>query len=171
MEKEILIRLINEGKSQREIAKELSLSQSGIRHWLRKYDLKSKNEKYNKRTGCVNKYCILCGNEMKNNISNRTKCNTCFTRIRRYRMKKRAVEYLGGYCKKCGWTGNVAAFEFHHINGDKEFAIGSASNKSWEVIKPELDKCELLCSNCHRIEHAKYEDEDFLIEVNNYQGN
>ena len=171
MEKEILVKLIDEGKSQREIAKELSLSQSGIRHWLRKYDLKSKNEKYNKRTGCVNKYCVLCGNEMKNNPNNRTKCNACFTRIRRYRTKKKAVEYLGGVCVNCGWSGNIAAFEFHHINDKKEFAIGSASNKSWKIVEKELDKCELLCSICHRIKHSKYNDKDFLEEVNKYQGN
>lgn len=171
MEKEILIKLINDGKSQREIAKEVSLSQSGVRHWLRKYNLKSKNEKHNKRTGLVNKYCVLCGKKIIDNKHNRTKCSGCITRIRRYRTKKKAVEYLGGVCVECGWSGNIAAFEFHHINGNKEFTIGSASNKSWEVVRKELDKCELLCSICHRIEHSKYEDEKFLIEVNKYQGN
>jgi len=171
MEKELLIKMIGDGMSQRRIADELSLSQSTVKYWLNKFDLKTTNKKYNRRTNSVNKFCTLCGKEILNNVHNRSKCSGCVTRIRRYRMKKRAVEYLGCYCKKCGWTGNIAAFEFHHIDGDKNFGIGNASNKSWEIIKLELDKCELLCSNCHRIEHAKYDDENFLIEVDNYQGN
>lgn len=43
-------------------------------------------------------------------------------------------------------------------------------NRSWEIIKIELDKCELLCSNCHRIEHSKQDDEKYLTVVNMYNG-
>ena len=45
---------------------------------------------------------------------------------------------------------SFAAMEFHHVNG-KDFSIGNIANRKWEVIKKELDKCELLCSNCHRL--------------------
>lgn len=123
-------------------------------------------------THSTNKYCELCGSEINQyGISNRKRCGSCNTWIRRYRTKERAVELLGGKCGRCGWKGNIAAFEFHHHNDDKEFAIGSASNKSWTVIKEEILKCELLCSNCHRIEHSKYnEDNNFMDAVRNYKG-
>ena len=76
---------------------------------------------------------------------------------------------MGGKCIRCGWSGNVAALEFHHNNDDKIFAIGSASNKSWKFIVTELQKCELLCSNCHRIEHTKFnKDVNFMNAVLNY---
>jgi predicted HNH restriction endonuclease len=44
------------------------------------------------------------------------------------------------------------------------------ANKKWEVIRKEAMKCELLCSNCHRIEHSSRYNESFVNEVNNYRG-
>jgi hypothetical protein len=111
--------------------------------------------------------CKLCGRVLKG--SRRKRCNSCNTKIRRYRAKKAAVAYLGSKCNRCGWCGNIAGFDFHH-RGDKDFNIGNVANKSWEIIKQELDKCELLCANCHRIEHSDNSSEAFLIEVNNYKG-
>ena len=77
---------------------------------------------------------------------------------------------LGGKCSECGWKGNIAAFEFHHKDDNKEFTISSCANKSWDVIKEELKKCTLLCSNCHRIEHSSNNDEEFIKEVYSYKG-
>lgn len=72
-------------------------------------------------------------------------------------MKRKAVDYLGGRCTKCGYNGHLAALEFHHLDGkDKDFAIGTAMNRKWESLEKEVDKCILLCSNCHRIEHSTY---------------
>ena len=70
---------------------------------------------------------------------------------RRTELKERAVAYLGGKCKLCPYDRCLAALEFHHP-GQKDFEISSKS--SWEAIVPELDKCVLLCSNCHREVHA-----------------
>lgn len=71
----------------------------------------------------------------------------------------------------CGWSGNIAAYEFHHKDPSKKsFEIGPCANKSWEVIKKELKKCKLLCSNCHQIEGANNTDKKFLEEVVNYNG-
>lgn len=116
------------------------------------------------------KICKLCKNKFQDN-RNRTKCSGCFTKIRRFRTKKRAIEILGGKCSKCGYkfnNYNIAAFEFHHLYS-KDFIIGNVANKSWELILKEIKKCILLCSNCHRIEHSNIY-ELFLKEVENYQG-
>ena len=44
--------------------------------------------------------------------------------------------------------------EFHHLDPtQKDFGISSNSNRAWEKIRIELDKCVLVCSNCHREIH------------------
>lgn len=71
--------------------------------------------------------------------------------------KKLAIEYLGGKCLKCGGTFHPDVYDFHHKNGDeKDICVARLLMKKFEVIKIELNKCVLLCANCHRIEHAEY---------------
>jgi hypothetical protein len=71
---------------------------------------------------------------------------------RRKKLKVLAIEYKGGKCKACGYERCVGALELHHINkADKSFGIGDKGyTRSWEKIKVELDKCILVCANCHR---------------------
>ena len=84
--------------------------------------------------------------------------NTEYWRKRRLEIKKMAIEYLGGKCEICGYNKCPDAFDFHHKDPSiKEFRIGSFRIKSWEKIKKELDKCQLLCSNCHRELHNNNE--------------
>lgn len=110
--------------------------------------------------------CKICNKEFKQlQLRKRTRCNACNTKIRRYRNKLKAIELLGGKCVKCGFD-NPAALEFHHKNPDeKSFGIGNVANKAWFSIVEEIKKCELLCSNCHMIEHTTRYDEDFLKHV------
>jgi hypothetical protein len=71
------------------------------------------------------------------------------------RMKLRAIEYKGGKCIRCGYGKSPAAMVFHHRDPkQKDFAISSKTSR-WEVLQPELDKCDLLCSNCHHEEHER----------------
>ena len=116
--------------------------------------------------------CKLCGNNFKEyEYRNRTRCGSCNTKIRRFRAKAAAIKYLGGKCAKCGWHGDQAAMQFHHmIPGKKDFILGSVGNKSWDSIKKEMQKCILLCANCHMIEHSTKKDEIFLKEALNYKG-
>lgn len=82
-----------------------------------------------------------------------------------------AIQYLGGKCEKCGWRGDNAVFQFHHTKPhEKEFILGNVGNKSWDSLKKELDKCILLCANCHALEHSKRKDKKFLIEARKYKG-
>jgi predicted HNH restriction endonuclease len=72
---------------------------------------------------------------------------------RRKTLRDKAVAYLGGQCRICKYDKCPAAFDFHHTDPmEKDFNI-SAGLTSWERIQPELDKCVLLCSNCHREVH------------------
>ena len=80
----------------------------------------------------------------------------------RKQIKKWAVEYKGGKCEKCGYDKCIEALDFHHTDSTpKDFAISDRNLKlDWEDIKKELDKCKLLCSNCHREEHNKRKESD-----------
>lgn len=56
----------------------------------------------------------------------------------------------------------MQALDFHHVASElKEHEIAGMKNRSFERLKPELDKCILLCANCHREFHAcggKFQD-------------
>jgi len=74
---------------------------------------------------------------------------------RRKKMKKFAVDHLGGKCTRCGYNKCIAALEFHHRDPkEKEFGIGSGNTMALEKLLIELNKCELLCANCHRELHS-----------------
>jgi hypothetical protein len=72
-------------------------------------------------------------------------------------MKRRCVEYKGGACQRCGYDKCLTSLHFHHRDGTtKEYAITSRLVR-FETLKIELDKCDLLCANCHGEEHdAEY---------------
>jgi hypothetical protein len=65
------------------------------------------------------------------------------------------IEMKGGKCKECGWKPktdeDAAIIEFDHRIGTKKL-FNVAHNKSKSIsprLKEELDKCEMVCSNCH----------------------
>ncbi len=115
--------------------------------------------------------CRLCKKKF-NQLQgrNRSRCNACNTKIRRLRAKLAAIKYLGGKCEECGYDEHPAAMEFHHKK-EKKFTISSVANKKWEIVKKEMSKCELLCSNCHRILHSdRFDNEALLKEAAAYKG-
>ena len=85
------------------------------------------------------------------------KCMSEAVQRRREKLKKLSIEYKGGKCQHCGYNKCDAAMEFHHTDPtQKDFGIAQRGHtRSFERIKIELDKCILLCSNCHREEHVR----------------
>ena len=71
-------------------------------------------------------------------------------------MKEMAVAKLGGKCIFCGYHRTMAALDFHHIDETrKSFSLSTRGlTRSWTKISEELEKCVLVCSNCHREIHA-----------------
>jgi 5-methylcytosine-specific restriction endonuclease McrA len=66
------------------------------------------------------------------------------------------IEKLGGKCCKCGYHKNISALEFHHLDpSEKEFGADARhlSNTSMEKLEREIEKCILVCANCHREIH------------------
>lgn len=95
----------------------------------------------------------LCKKCTKRNLYERTKF-----------LKIKAVERLGGKCQKCGYNKNMSALDFHHVRekADKVTRLIHTLS-SWKKIKEEVDKCILLCANCHREEHFPNIDK-FIFE-------
>lgn len=89
----------------------------------------------------------------------------------RNRVKQKLVEYKGGACEKCGYSKKIYnVYSFHHKDPNKkDFTI---AGKSWgyERLKKEVDKCLLVCENCHREIHweinQKKRQERLEITVN-----
>jgi len=74
--------------------------------------------------------------------------------------KLKLIAYKGGKCEKCGYNKNCPpAYDFHHKDPKaKEFGITKKLTGNFEKLKKEVDKCQLLCKNCHAEEHdALYE--------------
>jgi hypothetical protein len=80
-------------------------------------------------------------------------CIKLYNKERRRYLKLKCVKIKGGKCIKCGYDKNLAALEFHHEDRNKDFQLSNLASKSWDRIEKELQKCVLLCSNCHMEEH------------------
>jgi len=79
---------------------------------------------------------------------------TAAKRRHREKYKRLAIERAGGVCKRCGYNACDAVLEFHHKDpGIKKFQISDGNDRSLQDIYNEIDKCILLCSNCHRELH------------------
>ncbi len=70
---------------------------------------------------------------------------------RRKKLKEMSIEYGGSKCQICGYKKCFRALNFHHKDtSKKDFGLSARGlTRSWERIKKELDKCILVCSNCH----------------------
>lgn len=108
--------------------------------------------------------CHLCKKEKspedfyarnKNGKLIRGECKECAQKDRKKRMikfKQACVDHKGGSCQICGYCRCLRSMDFHHIDpSKKDFAISDMrfGYNVTEVVKKELDKCVLVCRNCH----------------------
>jgi hypothetical protein len=94
-------------------------------------------------------------------------------------VKQKNIKYKGGSCQmtgdefpggKCEYNKCNGALAFHHlIQEDKSFAISNARHLPWKILEPELDKCILLCSNCHSEVHAGLHSEVMEAFIKEYK--
>ena len=88
------------------------------------------------------------------------------------RFKKRLLELKGvDCCERCSYRGKtLGSLDFHHVRGDKKFVFGDVVSRNmeipWDQVLMELDKCQVLCSNCHQLEHLDLDRyEQFLDRI------
>lgn len=116
-------------------------------------------------------HCIICSTKLREtqvkycsskckakghyNRHKKSNTNTTYSQYKRADIRKKEFILLkGGKCVKCGYCKNYSALHFHHV-GAKTFPLDSRNigNRSLHSLLQELEKCELLCANCHAEEH------------------
>ncbi len=184
MDETKLIELLDKNYSIAKLSLHFGKGKSTIGYWLKKYNLKTN---YNYRPPCkiipTSKICNKCKIEKpiedyyfkKDRNNYRSICKVCHnkqqndTRIDRNN-KQYAVNYKGGKCEICELvTDNMSVYDFHHKDpSKKEYSITNKKYNKLGTIKPELDKCHLLCANCHSEVHGGLHP-DYLITYNNVE--
>jgi hypothetical protein len=113
--------------------------------------------------------CANCHGHLTHKIA-REKPDRCryayYTDNRTDLHNKKCIEYIGGGCQICGLiTDDHAKYDFHHVDPFiKLYNISQLISRDWDtIIKPELDKCALLCGNCHVSYHFGRYDNLILI--------
>jgi DNA-binding CsgD family transcriptional regulator len=172
-----ILELKKVGKTHNEIAKELGCAKStvsfhcrnsGIKRDVRKLTdgeilemkeifknktTKETSEQFNVSASTVKKYCGAKTKKPKHTLEEKKRRNSEAVSRRRKKVKFMAVEYKGGKCEnpKCGYDKYVGVLQFHHLDpSKKDFGIAANGNTmGWDKIKKELDKCIMVCSNCH----------------------
>lgn len=65
-----------------------------------------------------------------------------------------AEEKLSRGCSRCGYDEHPSALSFHHLDPDeKSFELNQAHYYSQDRVRSEMEKCEVVCRNCHAVEH------------------
>ncbi len=105
------------------------------------------------------KFCFMCSPFKAHNTKNLTKAETTASKVLssyehvkkfRHKKKNKAILYKGGKCTICGYDKCNRNLAFHHIDPNmKDFNISAKGSWGFERIKAELDKCILVCHNCH----------------------
>lgn len=163
--KEKIIELRKDGKTYSEIETELNCSKATIHYHCKLLKLNGgKNDRISdelilKIKELSNKKIVDVAKELGISISTVKRYKNKKETIKitnsqsvidwRKRTKLKLVEYKGGVCIVCGYNKSIEALQFHHLDPkQKDFAI---SGKSWafDRLKEEVDKCILVCANCH----------------------
>jgi transposase len=162
LDRDQLERLVDEGMSIAEIAAAVERSKGTVRHWLRKYDLKTHSDRgavtaAGREAGMLTilRECRVHG-ETDFVIEGRGyyRCKRCRQeRVASHRrgVKETLVAEAGGRCATCGYDRYLGALQFHHLDPrQKRLMINCAgATLSLAAMRAEAEKCVLLCANCH----------------------
>lgn len=125
------------------------------------------------------KKCSICGKELpitdfafrnKSKGTFRTECKKCHSQYvaNQYLERKQLVNKIKSEkgCAKCGEKRSYV-LDFHHLDpNEKDYNVARITSNSTkiETIKKEIEKCVVLCANCHREFHYLEEKENLTIE-------
>ena len=118
---------------------------------------------FNLSNEVFNKKCKICNTEFQTYSFNRLYCYDCspkqkdgsaeYQKARKRSVKHQLIIYKGGKCQKCGYDKCEGALQFHHRDpNEKSFTLSSinvSKELNMSILYDEVDKCDLLCANCH----------------------
>lgn len=172
IEKSLFEELVKEGLSSKMIAERLKVSWSYAKKALLRYGLKTRstvNNKFCKICGkvLVGRQSLYCSHECKRKSLKLNEKSYTYLKKRGLQRKISFIQKLGGKCSICGYNKNLSALVFHHLNPDEKrlsLDMRAFSGNRYELIEEEVDKCILLCSNCHmELHHPQLNfNEDFI---------
>jgi len=128
-------------------------------------DLVKLDKNFQELDGILSKICTKCKIFKPLNSENfptsrksfSSWCRVCTNKDgnrKRIGMKNQAIIERGGACQKCGYSKCIAALEFHHLDSQaKSMRRTGMKNLREEEFRAEIEKCILICSNCHREIH------------------
>ena len=157
-DRERLEALVADGLTLRQIAVSLDRSSTTVRHWLRKYGLKTSGRKRSRDAGDARTVEMRCKLHGKTDFvlegRGYYRCARCRAKAagkRRQIVKRKLVEEAGGRCVICGYARCQRALQFHHLDpASKEFHLGHGGHtRALSRSRVEAEKCALLCANCH----------------------
>lgn len=158
LNEDLIITDYNNGILQKDICSKYNIGTKALRTLLINRNV------YKKPIPNKGKVCEVHNEEYTETNAGRYICKKCqVERVTKSRqaLKLKAIAYKGGCCVKCSYDKCVSALEFHHENPEvKEFGICETNIKDWDLVKEELDKCILVCSNCHREIHEELRNKD-----------
>jgi transposase/predicted RNA-binding Zn-ribbon protein involved in translation (DUF1610 family) len=186
MNEQTLRDLVEGGKSITEISKIAGIGNTSVRHWLKKYNLKTKGKAGARTINAVSsdglKKCNACLQEkdLSNYVLRKdrpgvytTTCNACVSKSiieKEKKVKSHLVSLCGGKCAKCGGVFENSQYDFHHTDPEhKDFKISEKKHSNLQLVLSELEKCIMVCSNCHN--HIHHEMKESQGIENKISGN
>lgn len=153
--------LVERGDTLKQIAKTLLTSQSNVRYWLKKFDLKLKRGARGKKPKDFSfpRKCS-CGETDPNKFygNKTTICGKCHCKNTLQKGRDNRVyilDKLGGKCVNCFFDKWKASLDVHHLDpSKKDVAFSTIRYWSKDKIDKEIEKCVLLCRNCHAAHHS-----------------
>ena len=98
--------------------------------------------------------CRECYNSYFRNYMKGNKTHVARVKKVKEQRRKEVCEYkLTKGCEICGYNKTYWALEFHHRNPEeKKYNISSGMSDAlkFDDLLEEINKCAVLCSNCHR---------------------
>ena len=178
LDRETVKTQILDGMTIMELAKHYGCSRTTITNFKKENGLVGLSK--NGRTKAVGgvKLCKSCGTtkDLSEFYSNgyynsgtkkyKPNCKSCEKQIKNKQHYSRIVEILAGSdrelkCELCGYKSNLSALQFHHVDpSEKDYAISEMKSLAFEKVRDEINKCAVLCANCHTEIHNPHLDFD-----------
>lgn len=166
LDRERLSALVADGATVAEIAAALEVSKSTVRHWLRRYGLRTEHSigrrpaeqaRSAKQEGLLTTAMVCQRHGLTEFFLEGRgyyRCKRCRAEAvsrRRRKVKAILVDEAGGRCCVCGYDRYAGALHFHHLDpSQKRLEVNAkGSSLSLATLRAEARKCVLLCSNCH----------------------